>query len=113
MATTLARRLAAARDGDPMEFDQVKVRFAIETINIVYFLIAFFWDGTLTDRELAGIVWMVGALGVAVADSVWMLLRPGINHLRRRAAVVLDMAGLSVGLALGGEALAPIIAFYH
>jgi signal transduction histidine kinase/CheY-like chemotaxis protein len=104
----LARRLATARDGDPMEFDQFKVRFAIYMICVVYLLASFFWDRTLTVFVYPVII----TLSLTAADFAWMLLRPGINHPRRRASVVLDMAGISWGMALGGETLAPIFAIY-
>ena len=86
MAATVARRLAAARDGDPMEFDQFKVRFAIYMICVVYLLASFFWDRTLTVFVYPVII----TLSLTAADFAWMLLRPGINHPRRRA-VVLDV----------------------
>src|SRR5262249_41390257 len=112
MAASLARRIAAAREVDPMEFDQSKVRFAIETIVLGYLLAAFLWDRTLTDVELLIVVWMIIVLSLAAADFVWMLLRPGINHLRRRAKVVMDMAAVSVTMVLGGEIGALLFAIF-
>ncbi|HJY78313.1 MAG TPA: ATP-binding protein [Burkholderiales bacterium] len=95
-----------------MEFDQSKVRFAIETIVLGYLLAAFLWDRTLTDVELLIVVWMIIVLSLAAADFVWMLLRPGINHLRRRAKVVMDMAAVSVTMVLGGEIGALLFAIF-
>jgi signal transduction histidine kinase/CheY-like chemotaxis protein len=112
MATTLAQRLAAARDGDVLEFDQFKVRFAIYTICFVYVLVWALWDRTLTDDEVVFLLWAVIFLTLAAADFTWMLLRPGANHVRRRATVVIDMAAVSTGMTLGGETLAPIFAIY-
>src|SRR5262245_3178836 len=112
MGADLARRLAAARDGDPMEFDQFKVRFAIVMICVAYVVIAFFWDGTLTVAELVILVGAIIVLSLTTADFVWMLLRPGINHPRRRATVVLDMAALGWGMAFGGETTAVLFPVY-
>jgi len=109
---TLARRIAAARDVDPMEFDQSKVRFVILTIAIVYLLISFLWDRTLTDTELVVLVASFIVLGLSAADFAWMLLRPGVNHPRRRATVVLDMAALSVGMTFGGETMTVLFPIY-
>src|SRR4026209_1938147 len=109
---TLARRIAAARDVDPMEFDQSKVRFVILTTAIVYLLISFLWDRTLTDTELVVLVASIIVLGLSAADFAWMLLRPGVNHPRRRATVVLDMAALSVGMTFGGETMTVLFPIY-
>jgi signal transduction histidine kinase/CheY-like chemotaxis protein len=112
MAGMLARRIAAARDGDGMEFDQVKVRFAVDFIFLNYLLILFLWDRTLTDLELTNVGVMTVFLAVAIADFGWMLWRPGINHLRRRVKVVTDMAAISVMMCLGGEMAAVLYAIY-
>ena len=112
METTLARRVAAARNGDAMEFDQVKVRFTIEVIVLGYLLIFALWDRTLTDTEVAGLASMVIILGVAGVDFGWMLLRPGTNHLRRRIKVVTDMGAVAVIMCIAGETAAPMYAIF-
>ena len=95
-----------------MEFDQIKVRFAIEMICLVYLLIFIFWDRTLTDDELVWVFPITIVLSLTAGGFAWMLLRPGTNHLRRRATVVLDMVAISWAMALGGETLAPAFALY-
>ena len=70
MAAAWVRRLAAARDGDAMELDQVKVRFAIETIVLGYLLISFLWDRMLTNAELVVLFALVLALAVAAVGIV-------------------------------------------
>src|SRR5262245_5967822 len=112
MATALVRRFAAARDGDATELDQVKVRFAIEIIALGYLLISFLWDRTLTDRELAGVGWLLIMLGVACADLVWILLRPGIHHLRRRIKVLTDLWAVAVTMCIAGETAAVLYAIF-
>jgi len=112
MTASLARRLAAARDGDAMEFDQVKVRFAIETIVLGYFLVSFLWDRMLTDAELRILGATIVILCVAAVDFGWMLWRPGISHPRRRAKVMTDMTAVSVLMLLGGETGALLYPIY-
>jgi signal transduction histidine kinase len=95
-----------------MEFDQVKVRFAIETLVLGYFLMPFLRDRPLTDTELASVVWIIVVLLLAAADFAWMLLRPGVSHVRRRVKVVMDMAAVSVAMSLSGEPGALLFPIY-
>jgi signal transduction histidine kinase len=107
----LADKLAAARAGDPAELEHAKLRLVIVAVGELYFLAAFLWDRVLKD-ELAVLVAAasIGALGVA--HFGWMLVRPGINHTRRRAAVLLDIAATTLAMVLLEERGAVFFALY-
>src|SRR5688572_22370031 len=107
----LADKLAAARAGDPAELEHSKLRLIIVALGELYFLVAFLWDRVLKD-ELGVLVTAacIGLLGVA--HFGWMLVRPGINHTRRRAAVLLDIAATTVAMMFAGERGAVFFALY-
>lgn len=48
----------------------------------------------------------------SLALFVWILLAPGISPLRRVIGILGDMSATSIGLYLGGEAGAPLLAVY-
>jgi signal transduction histidine kinase len=96
-----------------MEFDQAKVRFAIYGIVLFYLFVSYLWDRTLTDAELDALVAPSVILLVGgIADFVWMLWRPGVNHVRRHAKGVTDMAAVTTLMSLGGETTAILYAIY-
>jgi signal transduction histidine kinase/CheY-like chemotaxis protein len=110
--TTLAERFAAAREADAMELEQSKVRFVIEFIIVIYLLVIFLTDRVLEDHELVMLAAMGGVLLLASFDLAWILLRPGVNHLRRCMKGVADMGSATLLLYLGGETTAVLFAIY-
>jgi signal transduction histidine kinase len=107
----LADKLAAARAGDPAELEHAKLRLVIVALGELYFLVAFLWDRALKD-EVAVLVAAacIGVLGLA--HFGWMLVRPGINHTRRRAAVLLDITATTLAMVLLEERGAVFFALY-
>ena len=107
----LADKLAAARAGDPAELEHSKLRLIIVALGELYFLVAFLWDRVLKDE--LGVLVTAACIGVlGVAHFGWMLVRPGINHTRRRAAVLLDIAATTVAMMFAGERGAVFFALY-
>jgi signal transduction histidine kinase len=103
MPEGIRKRLAAAQAADPLEVEQSKLRLTIVFAAETYFAVSYLWDRYLDDGELLvlaiiGCVFMLG-----VAHLGWMLWRVGVNHARRRAAVLLDMGATTAGMVLGGE----------
>jgi signal transduction histidine kinase len=107
----LADKLAAARAGDPAELEHSKLRLVIVAVGVLYFLLAFFWDRALED-ELGVLVAVACICALGVAHFGWMLARPGINHTRRCAAVLLDIAATTVAMVIAGERGAVFFALY-
>src|SRR5688500_1961090 len=107
----LADKRAAARAGDPAEREHAKLRLVIVALGELYFLVAFLWDRVLKDE--LGVLVTAACIGVlGVAHFGWMLVRPGINHTRRRAAVLLDIAATTVAMMFAGERGAVFFALY-
>ena len=96
-------RLALARAGDAMEVEQAKLRLTIVAAAELYFLVSYLWDRVLDDAELLVLVIVGCVFLLGVAHVGWMLLQPGVNHARRRAAVLLDMCATTAGMTLSGE----------
>ena len=104
MGDIIRQRLAAAQAADAMEFEQAtKLRFISIAAVLAYFIISFLWDRVLDDQELATMAAVLGVLVLAIAHFGWVVARPGVNEARRHAAVVLDLAGTALGMALSGE----------
>ncbi|MGH8734369.1 MAG: sensor histidine kinase, partial [Burkholderiales bacterium] len=103
MGESIRRRLDAAQAADAMEFEQAKLRIAILAAVLVYFAVAFLWDRVLEDRELLVLLLVLGVMIAAIAHFGWIVARPGVSHRRRRAAVVIDMGGITLGMAPSGE----------
>jgi signal transduction histidine kinase/CheY-like chemotaxis protein len=103
MAGRLAQRFAAARSADALELDQSKVRLAIVALIFLYFLIAYLWDRVLVDRELLVLRTVVVVIFLSIADLAWIVLRPGVNHPRRRIKAVHDLGAVTLLMCLGGE----------
>jgi signal transduction histidine kinase len=95
--------IAAAHAGDAPEVEQSKLRLSIVTVAWLYFLVSFLWDRVLDDYDL----FLLG-----VAHFAWMLARPGVNHLRRRAGVLLDMGAATLGMVLAEEVGAVLYGVY-
>jgi signal transduction histidine kinase len=112
MLESLRQRYAAARAADGPELEQGKLRFVITPAAILYFLVAFLWDGVLTGAELAVLVIGAAALGVIVALFAWILLAPGVNPLRRVAGAVYDMGFTSAAMIAAGEPGTVLVAMY-
>jgi signal transduction histidine kinase/CheY-like chemotaxis protein len=106
----IARRFSAAREGDALELDQAKLRFAVAPVFFACFLVFYLWHGALGESEIA--VLELGALVLlfSTAHLAWILWRPGTSHLRRCVAVVHDIGAITAFLCLGGEYAA--IVFY-
>jgi signal transduction histidine kinase/CheY-like chemotaxis protein len=111
LADKLADKLAAARAGDPAELEHSMLRLVIVAVGELYFLVAFFWDRVFKDElvVLAAVAY-IGVLGVA--HFGWVLARPGINHMRRRSAVLLDTAATTLAMVFAGERGAVFFALY-
>ena len=112
MSERVRERFAAARAGDELEYEQAKLRLVNVTLAELYFLLAFLWDRILDDGELMvlviiGIVFLLG-----LAHLGWIVARPGVNHLRRRVAVLLDMSATTLGMALTDEVGAMLYGIY-
>ncbi|HWM43542.1 MAG TPA: hybrid sensor histidine kinase/response regulator [Burkholderiales bacterium] len=103
MHPAIRDRLARARAGDAMELEQAKLRLTIVAAAELYFLVSYLLDRVLDDGELLVLAIIASVFALAVAHLGWMLLRPGANHVRRRAAVVLDMGATTAGMVLGAE----------
>jgi signal transduction histidine kinase len=106
------KRFAAARAADPMEVEQAKLRWVNVLLAELYFLVAFLWDRVLDDSELL-VLAIIGAVFVlGVAHFGWIIARPGLNHLRRRTAVLLDMTAITAGMAMTEEIGAMLYGLY-
>jgi signal transduction histidine kinase len=103
MPRTLRHRLAAAHAADAPELGQAKVRLVIVPVMLLYFLVCFVWDGTVERSEARTLVLGVCIILIDFAHAGWILWRPGVNNLRRRAAVALDMSAITVLMLSSGE----------
>jgi signal transduction histidine kinase len=112
MFLRLHDRFAAARAGDAMELEQGQLRLWIQSLVAVGFFVAFMWDRVLDDAELVVISSLIFTLPTAVGLFVWMLLRPGPNHLRRRLGILQDMCTTVFVMAIGEEAGAILFGFF-
>jgi signal transduction histidine kinase len=112
MPLRIRERFAAARAGDVLELEQAQLRLTIVAVVEVYFAVAFLWDRILDDGELTvlGLIACIFLLGIA--HFAWMLARPGINHLRRRTGVLLDMSAITLGMVLAEEVGAMLYGLY-
>jgi signal transduction histidine kinase len=99
LTAAFQERIAAARTGDALELEQARIRFTMMSIFAVYFVVRFLWDGVIDDRELAGLVLSLCTYFTNLAHVSWILLRPGVNHPRRCAAVLQDVC-CTVGIML-------------
>jgi signal transduction histidine kinase len=99
----LKQRLAAAKAADAVELDQSKVRVAINAVILLYLLGAALWDGVIDARERLPMLVMLGLMLPAAAHTAWVLGRPGVNHLRRRLVVFIDMGAVTTIMSLAGE----------
>ena len=101
---TLRERLAAARTGDAMEFEQALLRITIDSLILVYFLVVYLSDRVLSDHELAVLAFLGGGcVAVALAYFAALVAFPGVSHRRRSFGVVRDMAALTSVLVLGDD----------
>ena len=101
-----------SRASDATEFDQAKLRLILHSIIGCYFLITFLWDRTLDDAEVALLRLLGGFLLMPFFYLAWILLRPGVNHLRRCAGVASDVASVTLVMLLGGEAATMLYLVY-
>jgi len=100
----LSRRLARARQAEPLEFEQLVVRYVIGVFTTSCAIIS--WrSGTLTPGQLHGVAifipvaWLIAA-GFMLHFACW----PHRRVERRAATISFDAATLSLFLHLGGEA---------
>ena len=102
----------AARAGDATELGQAEIRIWFGFLIVPYFIFAFLWDGALDASEQT----LVAAIGayylLCVAIFAWIMLRPGINHWRRRTAPLVDMIGTSLIMVLAGETATVMFGMY-
>jgi signal transduction histidine kinase len=103
MPEGIRRRFAAAQAADAMELEQAKLRLTIVLAAEAYFAVSFLWDRFLDDGELLVLLVIGGVFVLGLAHAGWMLAQPGVNHPRRRAVVVLDMAAITAGMMLAEE----------
>ena len=97
------KRFAAARAADALEFEQALIRIYVVACCFAYFLAYMLWDGFLDDREHVVLVAGAGEFLVCMALLGWILLRPGVNHLRRRTGMVADMTACTMFMLLNEE----------
>jgi signal transduction histidine kinase len=105
-------RFAAARAADATELEQAQLRLALNTLVALYFLAAFLWDRVLDDRELYMLGLVALAYILAFAQLAWTVLSPGVNHPRRCAGVLLDIAFITLSMILGEEVAVPLCGFF-
>jgi signal transduction histidine kinase/CheY-like chemotaxis protein len=100
---SLRRRIAAASAADAVEFDQSRVRVVINIVIVLYLTGAAFWDGVAEPGELLAVQVTLFLIALAFAHTAWVVMRPGVNHLRRRVVVWLDMGAVTTLMLLTGE----------
>jgi signal transduction histidine kinase/CheY-like chemotaxis protein len=103
---------AARAAADELELEQGKLRLIIVPVIDLYFLAVFLGDGVLSDDELLGVGLVAIAFVFAIALYVWMLLVPGVNHLRRAVGAIVDMAATTAAMIVTGETGVVLIAMY-
>jgi signal transduction histidine kinase len=108
----LRDRFAAARAADAAELEQAILRVSIVPLVEAYFAAAFLWDRVLDDGELAILGIVAAAFALGVAHLGWVLVRPGVHHLRRRAGAALDVGTITAAMLLAGDSGAPLYALY-
>jgi signal transduction histidine kinase/CheY-like chemotaxis protein len=100
---SLRQRIAAADAADAVEFDQSKVRVVINIVILLYLAAAAFWDGAAEPGELLAVQVTLFLIALAFAHTAWVVMRPGVNHLRRRLVVWLDMGAVTTLMLIAGE----------
>src|SRR6185503_1002926 len=64
------------------------------------------------DHELVTLRVVVAIFAVDLAHFAWLLWRPGVNHRRRRIAVVLDVSALTIMMTRADEIGALLYGLY-
>lgn len=113
MLKRLAERFAAAKAADPVELEQSRIRFFLHVSSILYLLATSLWDGTVDEGERTVFLLLACIILLGGAHLGWILRRPGVNHLRRRVAVWLDMGAITTGMLSTEEIGAMFYGFYH
>jgi len=103
MLDEIRERFAQARTGDEPELAQAKLRLTIVGSLEVYFLIAFLWDRVLVDAELLALAFMGGIFIFDFGHLLWIVLSPGVSHVRRCLGVFLDIVATTIGIVLTGD----------
>jgi len=112
MLESVRQRLKAARPADIPELGQAKIRLWGGFIIIPYFVVSFVWDGALDIAEQGTLAMMAGYYLLAAVILTWIVLRPGLNHWRRRAASLLDMGATTLIMVRAGEAATVMYGMY-
>lgn len=100
----LHRRLQTARRAEPLEFEQLVVRYLIGVFTTSCAIISWY-AGTLTPREVVGLaVFIPIAWAIAAGFMLHYALWPHRCIERRAATITFDAATLSLFIHLGGEA---------
>jgi len=108
----LSERFAAAKAADAVELDQARIRLFINPACALYLLVASTWDGVVDAAERQTLLAMLVLLLLSLAHVAWVLWRPGINHFRRRVAVLLDLGAATAVMFLGGKLSVPLFVVY-
>jgi signal transduction histidine kinase/CheY-like chemotaxis protein len=112
----MLERLREGRDAphaaDAVELEQARLRVGINILILLYIFGWSLWDRVLDDGELVVLGGGAVFIAFAFAQLGWVLRRPGVDHLRRRVAVLLDVGTLSGAMTLGGEGTAVLCGFY-
>jgi signal transduction histidine kinase len=103
MPLNIRERIAAARAADAPELGQAKVRFVNVTVIGLYFIVSFLWDGVLEYHELRSTILVTGILLLGLVHLGWILWRPGVDHTRRRVAVILDITSVTLSMLSAGD----------
>ncbi|HEX6265604.1 MAG TPA: hypothetical protein VFZ81_01775, partial [Burkholderiales bacterium] len=95
--------IAAARAGDAMELEQSWLRLLLVGAVAIYLLVALLYDRVLADGDLRVLLLITLTFLFGLAHLYWILAHPGVNHQRRRVAVLLDMGSITVMMTVSGE----------
>jgi signal transduction histidine kinase len=95
--------IAAARAADAMELEQEWLRLILHAVVAVYLLVALLSDRVLGDNDLLLLLLIALVFVIGLIHLSWILIHPGVNHLRRRVAVLLDMGAITVMMTAAGE----------
>jgi signal transduction histidine kinase len=94
------------------EREQSIMRMAITSAWMGYFFAAFAWQGAWGAPERAALVFCIPFWLAGFAHAAWVFRRPGINHARRIAALLLDFIPTTFTMALLGEEAAVLYYIY-
>jgi signal transduction histidine kinase len=102
LAERIGARFAAARAADAPELGQAKLRVAMAAGFIAYFVVAFLFDGMLSERERIALATAGGIFAVDLAHLSAVVMAPGVNPLRRCLGALIDAVSTTTMMILAG-----------